>query len=196
MNKGQQILGRALNLTLAIYRLTDKFPKGEVLIRQLRKLGNEIVADLASDDFKEKKTEKKINVSLLYFKIAKAQNWVKDINWLILEKEYSKLKEEIVGLRLSRLTRRAEEIEIESYNIKERREQAEREPSRVSELSLRQQKILAEIKQKETLKMSDLIPLFKNQASERTLRNDLQFLLRQNLIAKRGAKKTTVYFLR
>ncbi len=202
MNENQEILRRALNLTLAIYRLTERFPEKEILSWQLRRLGNEIIGDLTADDFSG--VNKKTKLLLIYFKIGRAQKWVKDINWLVLEKEYSVLAQEVsdfIGIGGSF-------IEVDSI-----RPEVKKAPSRnivshnavmapnerpsvtgIDGLHQRQQKIFKEIEDKGSVRMSDLIPLFKNEVSERTLRNDLRVLLERGLIIKTGSHKSTVYF--
>ena len=191
MEKSQDILRRALDLTLAIYRLTDKLPKGEVLISQLRKLGNEAVGDLIMDNFSG--ARKKIDLLLIYFKISQAQNWVSEINWLILKNEYQKLNLKIAGFWAGERPKEEKRENIMSHNVAT--EQTLLEPvQRRDNLSSRQQKILEEFKNKDLVKMVDLIPLFKNNISERTIRNDLQVLIKNKLINKKGERKSTVYF--
>lgn len=205
MEESQDILQRALELALAIYRLTDRLPKNEVMKGQLRKVSNELVGDLMMDNLNQ--FHKKIKLLLIYFKISKAQNWVRDINWLILENEYQKLDHQ-VSLReeggeiktraqikeRGEIYPRTKKHIIESHKIK--LGEKIHELAGAERLSGRQRKILEELKVKESIKMSDLIPLFKNTASERTIRNDLQFLLKEGFIGKTGTHKTTVYFLK
>ena len=191
MEKSQDILRRALDLTLAIYRLTDKLPKGEVLISQLRKLGNEAVGDLTMDNLAG--AQKKIDLLLIYFKISQAQNWVSEINWLILKNEYQKLNLKIAGFRAGERPKEEKRENIMSHNVAT--EQTLLEPvQRRDNLSSRQQKILEEFKNKDLVKMVDLIPLFKKTISERTIRNDLHVLIKKQLINKKGKRKSTVYF--
>lgn len=203
MEESQDILQKALDLALAVYRLTNQIPKNEVMIGQLRKLSNELIGDLMMDNFV--KYRKKVELLIVYFKISQAQNWVREVNWLILENEYKKLSLEvilfektdqeaqIINREKKRGFLRPEQATIRSHNtiINDKIAQLASE----NQLSGRQQKILEEIKIKESIKMSDLIPLFKNIASERTIRNDLQILLKRGLINRTGTHKTTVYFI-
>lgn len=199
MDESRDILRRALNLALAIYRLTERLPRGEIMISQLRKLGNEVVGDLMMDKFFN--AQKKIGLLLVYFKISRAQKWVREINWLILEREYRRLSQEIMILsqigEVEREVKTGKKVEasVMSHNVAIE-QKLPRFASQHSALSSRQKKILEELEKKEFIKMSDLTPLFKNTASERTIRNDLQILLKKSLIDKMGAHKTTVYFLR
>lgn len=204
MDESRDILRKALDSALAIYRLTERLPKGEIMISQLRKLGNEVVGDLMMDKFFN--AQKKIELLLVYFKISRAQKWVREVNWLILSSEYQKLNQEIIFFaqagdleERTEIRKRIAGVEktedLMSHNI-EKVKKIKKVSLRVSKLSSRQQKILEELKEKESIKMSDLTPLFKNTASERTIRNDLQILLKKGLIDRTGAHKTTLYFLR
>ena len=53
---------------------------------------------------------------------------------------------------------------------------------------------MAALDKKEPLKMSNLIPLFKDDISERTLRNELQAMVKNGLLRKSGLNKATVYY--
>ena len=204
MEESQDILQKALDLALAVYRLTNQLPKNEVMIGQLRKLSNELIGDLMMDNFV--KYRKRTELLMMYFKISRDQNWVRDVNWQILEKEYQKLNRKI-GL----LEKAGKETQYINGNKKESLLRSGQAPIKShnavmndkiaqlaseNQLSSRQHMILGEMKIKDSIKMSDLIPLFKNTASERTIRNDLQILLKRGLIDKTGTHKTTVYFLK
>ena len=100
MIESQNILRRALNLTLAIYRLTRLLPPEEPIGWQIRKLANEIIGDLALENFKI--VQKRIRLILLFFETAKIQAWVKPQNWEALEKEYGDLLAEAIFLDLKK----------------------------------------------------------------------------------------------
>ena len=208
-------------MSLAIYRITAKLPVGEVLVGQLRGLGNEIAAtlssavaelssagDLTAENFVD--IQNKINRLKIYLAIAKAQNWVKAINWSILDFEYYKLQQEVLfelakeGDSSRVLTQKQEAVDkrenqesnsITSHNVEASKKVASARPISLepSGLSSRQSEILDLLNKKGSLKMSALIPLFKDEASDRTLRNDLKFLLGKKLIKKEGFNKTAIY---
>jgi hypothetical protein len=202
--KSQDFSRRALGLSLAVYRITGKFPSGEVLIKQMRELGNEIAGDLAAGNLA--KIEKKINRLRTYFKIAQAQNWVKPINWQVVDFEYYKLAQEVVLSQVvGEVAEKEESPSIMSHNIDDivKRETSYNIVRKIVPRALsashpqrnfRQNKIMAALNRKEPLKMSDLIPLFKNDISERTLRNELQAMVKNGLIKKSGVNKATTYF--
>lgn len=201
--KFQELPRRALDLSLAIYRVTAKFPQGEVLVGQMREVANQIAAEVdAMGD--EEQIKKNISRLRVYFKIAKSQNWIKKINWSVLEFEYCKMHQ---GLNFgrqegSRAERSAvdnrgdaEKAKITSHNIKEVKKQPKNVSYQVVDnLPLRQDRILKVVQNKGLVKMSDLAPLFKDDVSERTLRNELQGLVKSGLIKKRGEKKHTEYY--
>lgn len=209
--KSHDFSRRALNLSLAVYRVTASFPMGEVLSQQLRLLANQIAAelslantalslagDIAGDDLTV--IEKKINRLLIYFKIASQQNWVRAINWTVLNFEYVKLRQEIDLLGkiekeeevIAREERTVKNISLMSHNI-ERVAKIIKEPlSKMTGLSERQGLILTEINKRQSIKNANLAPLFKN-VSDRTLRNDLNILLEKKLIRKEGLNRMTVY---
>ena len=205
--KSREFSRRALNLSLAVYRVTAKFPQGEVLARQMRELGNQIAGDLAQGSFAD--IEKKINCLRIYFQVAKAQNWVKPINWSILDFEYYKLQKEVIfelaegdNRGLTRMENTADKCgeqdgnNIMSHNIKASKKSVGQKLFALAQArsNLRQSKILASLDKNSSLKMSDLIPLFKDDTSERTLRNELQDMIQAGLIKKNGVNKFTEYY--
>ncbi len=197
MTESQKVTRRALNLSLAIYRITDKLPAGEFMAGRLRQLSGDVAGDLVVGSFGE--AENKINRLLVCFQIAQEQKWIRPLNWWVLGSEYRILKQEIFLQRLEQKGRQEiaakENPSITSHNIKREKKMAEADLDD-QEVSDRQNRILQEIKKKRVLKISYLIPLFKSQASERTLRNDLQFLIKKGLVGKRGDKKSAAYCIK
>jgi len=193
MEKSHEFSRRALSLSLAIYRVTARIPEGEVLAGQARELSNEIAGDLATGELVA--VDKKIARLQIYLKIAQAQNWVAPINWSTLDFEYYKLKHEVsFALSDKEVVEKLEAPDIVSHNTKRRGKPAIVHGSQPDQLSDRQKKVLQIIQDKGSAKMSDLLPLLKNVASERTLRNDLQNLVNGGLIKKQGLKKSVRYF--
>lgn len=206
----QELPRRALDLSLAIYRVTGRFPAGEVLVGQMRELGNKVAAALSAANVELSATgeteriKKYISRLRAYFQIAKAQNWVRPVNWSILDFEYYKLQQEVFlgsgGRGLTRkgdntdLRGKEQDVGIMSHNIREPEKKPKRPARQASDnLPLRQDRILKVVQNKGLVKMSDLVPLFKNDVSERTLRNELKDMVESGLIKKRGANKSTEY---
>lgn len=89
---------RTLELTVALYRVTDYFPKSEILRNHLRAKGTEVFErvmeyDSASEFEKELDALiQKIRTIKGYLAIASTLNYVRSINFAILEKEYDILE--------------------------------------------------------------------------------------------------------
>lgn len=202
MQKPQEFSRRALDLSLAIYRVTQCLPEQEPLAGQLRRAGNEVAGRIAAGDFREAQNE--IEKILIYIKIARSQNWLRPANWSILDFEYYKLQQEVIFWLESEMLGKGEELKEgkpndTSHNIKKPEKRVVIEPvepnKRHEAINSRQEQVFEEIKKRKNLKLSDLIPLFKN-VSERTLRNDLRTLKDSGKVGKRGFNKNSIYFVR
>jgi len=156
---------KALTLALAVYRVTKLFPEGEVLISQLRQIANEIIYEIALKN--DLKAIFKIKALINLFTLAQAQKWTKDINFVILIKEYNFLLAEI----------KSQKILIKKGKI-----------------SQRQKKIISYLKTKQNAKISDLSALFP-EINLRTIGNDLNELVRQKYLIKKGQGRATFYKL-
>ena len=206
MIESQNVLRRALNLTLAIYRLTRLLPGEEPIGWQIRKLANEIIGDLALANFKI--VQKRIELLFLFFEIAQMQDWVKPANWQVLKKEYAELNQEILYLELagesSKELSKKEKVKEEenlapaqdmSHNVKKERKIRKDSAKRLAKMGQRQTEVLEEIRNKESIKFSDLISLFKDKVSGKTLRKDLKVLAEKDLIKKKGTNRNMVYYI-
>jgi hypothetical protein len=166
------MLERALQLALAIYRLTELFPEGEVLIGQMRQVANQVLAELVLGQQEE--AVRQIKVLLSYFQIAQAQKWTKQINFVILTREYKELLNKID------LTKK----QVSSGQIQER---AKRE-----RLNQRQEKIFEYIKKNNSVKIKELSILFP-QLTPRTIRNDLNDMVRRGILFRQGKGRGSFY---
>lgn len=162
---------KALQLSLAIYRLTKLFPGGEVLIGQMRQTANQVLAELISDNPKKAITQ--INILLYYFQISQVQQWIHQLNFVILSKEYNKLLNEI----------NQSKIEDNSKKVIF---------SGIKGLSQRQRRIFEYIKGQEVVRMKNLSSLFPNLTS-RTIRNDLNEMIDRKLLFHQGRGRSSFY---
>lgn len=78
----------AVELCLAVYRLTDKFPKEEVLRYKIRDLA---IGTIEATVYKISYPKKRLRVLFLCFDIAEKQGWVDYRNYEILKREYISL---------------------------------------------------------------------------------------------------------
>ncbi len=95
-----QLYERTLALTIALYRVTDYFPKAEVLRNHLRSKANEVFEQIteysnSTDDLNAEIEAliQKIKTVKGYLTIAGTLNYVRSVNFTILEKEYSLIEQ-------------------------------------------------------------------------------------------------------
>lgn len=188
--KKEQI-SNGVKVTLAVHKVADLFPKEESLGLKIKELANEILADLIllfetnpqpgpalasqiSWKFSVGSLIEKIGALEGYFKQAEIQNLADCRNFLILAKEYRKIKEEVGKLE-----------EISKFEPKFERVLTKE----------RLQRILKILKEKERAQVWELKKIFP-EVTKRTLRRDLEQLLEQGLIERLGERNATFYRLR
>lgn len=184
-------------LTNNLYRLTSLFPKKEPLRFQIRELANEILKDsiLISSANPSRpqnlvlEIERNLEVLDSFFEVAKSQNWVSPSEILNVQQEYSKVKED-----LKKLPEAKNPFETESS--KDLLVIPEDTPKILfsSSISLRQEKILEILKEREKLQVKDLKEIFP-QVSKRTVRRDFEQLMKKGLVMRIGEKNNTFYQL-
>jgi hypothetical protein len=212
---------KALDLCLAVYRLTKLFPENEIISNQIKELANEITADVLlmgiDNDRVPANIDLRIERMLVYFQIAKEQNWVNPVNYEVLIKDYRWLKFYLKSHKEKEAEKQFYLPQAVSTTLVERRVQQrplgfqENFPKNISqpqaraekprtaptkELNSRQKKILDFLKKKNEAKMADLQGIFKNEVTERTLRNDLRDLSEQKMIKAEGEFKTRKYYIK
>ena len=159
---------QALSLVLAIYRITNLFPEGEVLIKQIRKTANQILKEAILGRVKE--IRKQIEILLGYIDIAQNQKWVKDINFIILKKEYQKL--------LNSVNKSKKKIKkVNSPKIR---------------LTQRQKRIIEYLKNKNEIKSKELNFLFP-EINTRTIQSDLKEMISKGIISRNGKGRGSFY---
>lgn len=92
-----EVYYKAYQLTLALYRVTDFFPDSEVLRRQLREKANEIFGMiseyhyLSDHHYDVSAILAKIYIIKGYIGIARSMHFVKPVNFIVIEREYTLL---------------------------------------------------------------------------------------------------------
>jgi len=166
-----------IQLTNNLYRLTLLFPKKEPLRYKMREVADEILANLISilqGDFSQSKNSildilKNLEILDSFFEIAKTQNWLSPFDILEVQREYSKIREEIDKLS--------------------KKENLPKSPS------LRQQKILEILKEKGKVQIGEIISIFP-ELSRRTLIRDFEELCQIGLIERSGKGRGIIYTLK
>ena len=188
---------KLIKTTKNLYSLTLLFPKKEPLRYKMRELADNILDSLISvlntnssvPQSLVSETEKDLEVLDSFFEVAKSQNWVSISEILNLQKDYSKVKEDFKkfsgGKNIS-------ETEISKNFLVISKDNSRAVPE--SQISLRQEKILDILKEKEKLQVKDLKDVFP-QVSKRTFRRDFERLMKNGLVIRIGEKNNTFYQL-
>ena len=190
-----------IKLTTNLYRLTLLFPKKEPLRYKMRELADEILAKsvliLGASSRKSKnlilEVEKELEILDSYFTLTKNQNWVSPYDILEIQKEYSKIKDEIIGSTGSGV----ENKKTESYGMQPimRLRTLIEWDKKTRGRTNRQQKILKVLKEREKVQVGELKRVFP-EVTKRTLRRDFDFLLKQGIVERIGEKNETFYQLK
>ena len=188
-----------IKLTLAIYRVTELFPKEEPLKYKIREMANEILANLLviySDNSSktgleplQRKVFCQIEILEALFELAEAQKWINSQNFLILKREYDKIKKDI-----------EEQPKIEHQHKPSTTFETKVVLDKSAKISInqrlteRQKKILEILKKRDKIQVWELQKVFPK-LSKRTLRRDLESLLSKKLIIRQGKDKDICYRL-
>ena len=110
-NASPSLQDRMLTLTVALYRVTDYFPKAEILRSHLRAKADEIFerlieyGDMPEPDEEIRSLVHKIRTIKGYLAIASTLNYVRSLNFTILEKEYGLIEQILESERIKRMRR-------------------------------------------------------------------------------------------
>jgi DNA-binding transcriptional ArsR family regulator len=175
---------RYLRLTLALYRVVDLFPEGDVLRQQIRKKANKVLADLIWSNPHPRVKEVCEGIASLndLFSQAEAQNFIDPRNFQVLKREYQKIAE----------------------NMQENSQQPETEQliedDPIFEISKesgmnRKKKILNFLKSKQRIRVGELVASFPD-VSRRTLIRDLDELYKGGIIIRTGDGRGANYTIK
>ena len=183
---------KTFELTLALYRVTDFFPQGEVLKRQLREKANEIFGGIAEYEYVGgheqgiRVIRAKVQAIKGYLRVARSMRFVQAINLTILEREYEFL--EHILEREPRFHPAAaasgKDPILESFH----------QEIKTGDMTERQKRILAYVEKTSPAKISDFYTFFKD-VSAKTIQRDLHDLVKRNILKKDGEKRWTHYSL-
>lgn len=195
---------RVRQLILAVYRVANALKRrGEaILASQLKEQANHVLKSFVIIGSWESKLINKLvlEIEILqnFFEIAKAQYLIKEINFVILDKEFAAFKREILEqLKKTKTveTKIAEKETIEKVGTG-RRPVPTKTKTLPPALNERQQKLMSVMKKRREISISDVSNMFKGQVSDKTVRRDLIDLINKRLIGRKGDKRWTKYFLK
>jgi hypothetical protein len=207
-----------IQLTSAVYRLLDFFPEGEPLKNRAKDKVLAITENLVlvfgidgwvslQKDKTETQLAEDIEILLNYLKLAKSFGWVDSINFLIISKEYEKIKNQLNQPERKILGEPMQKIESKNVVAKTQKitfqKTVENQVSFTNEtmgqsksndfpISDRQKKILQVLREKGQGQVSDFKAVLVD-VTKRTIRRDLDELLRNNTIIRIGEWNQVFY---
>lgn len=206
-----------IKLTEALYKVTGLLPEQEPLRKSIRQEGLNILALGATffsnpclifkDVQKRDQTRIILGEQMLesiagisaFFGLAKKQNWLDGINFVILNNAYQDLKREIneiISANISNSNNRQGAQQKEQSTPLEQK--PAEEPSKQARVDLailknkRHKKIMAVLEKKDKAQVKDLEPYFP-QTSKRTLRRDMGYLVDYGFLKRIGNRNDTFY---
>ena len=179
-----------IKLTLFIYQTSEHWPEDNLLKFKIRNLANEILADcilLSQGNFtktlQSKLLEEVCEIQECFVQ-ARAKRFLNRNEFLLFQKEYNNIKRKWGTLtstkEIKQVERRGAFLETEK-GFKE------------EELREREKKILEILEEKGKAQVQDLQKFFPN-ISKRTLRRDLESLLKKGLVQRSGEWSRIFYY--
>ncbi len=191
----------------ATYKLLDFFPDSDPLKNKAKEKALAVLEGLTlissaegwASLRKEKATAQlldDIEILETYLKLGKYQGWIDNINFLIITKEYSSIRDRIY-LPKGPIRNNLEVISSVLDNKKELGSQSSHLGVEVKDkipedYSDRQRKILLMLSEKEKVQVSDIIKEIPN-ITKRTIRRDLDDLLKKGEIIRIGEFNQVFY---
>ena len=207
-----------VKITNALYRVLDFLPEQDPLKNRAKEKALAILENVTLVSGTEGWTslqKEKASAQLLddigilqnYLKIGKHQGWIDTVNFLIITKEYDAIKSAIeppkglikggleIGYRVLKPdTKPAHEKEPSRSEPVQQPIAQQGPPMVIGKYSQRQEKILDVLAHKQKAQVSDLIKELPN-ITKRTVRRDLDDLLKRGKIVRVGAWNQVFYTL-
>ncbi len=201
-----------IRLTAALYRVTEDLPDLEPLKPGLREWGLKVLTTLlpyrflAETDIDVETADeglKAVQTLRCLMEVSQGQRWIDQVNLLLLDQEYSRLEDLLKDI-VSRLEGSEEETEREirrgpipmrpnvTYNLNSPPADAQFDHFEPVASANRQGKILEMIRHQPRIQMRQIQEKLNNVTS-RTLRRDLDSLVRQGKITRIGRGTGTYY---
>jgi len=192
-----------IKLFRSVYRVTALFQESEPLKFKIRELADKILADLiflenSKINFQKKKGRgptsadslclhilSKIEILNIYFDLAREQEIADAKNFLILKQSYDKI--------IDQIKQSCKDIEPD-IKYSQLKKNPVSFPNLDLDVSKRQKEILKILKERKQIQVGELKKFFPS-LSKRTLRRDLENLLKQSLVQRAGQWNKVYYKL-
>jgi len=189
---------RYTEITNAAYKIIDFFPEEDILQNKAKEkalaiLENLVLLSIPEWSFKKPKAAlevlRDIDVLIEYLELAKAKGWVQEMNLAIISKEYDKIREELKPL--AQLSQNMVQAGPVDNPVKSPKPKAQKQVA----LTERQEKIIEILSSQEKVQVSDLKNIMP-EVTKRTLRRDLDDLLKKEKILRTGEFNQVFYQIR
>ena len=192
-----------IKLFRSVYRVTALLQESEPLKFKIRELADKILADLiflenSKINFQKKKGRgptsadslclhilSKIEILNIYFDLAREQEIADAKNFLILKQSYDKI--------IDQIKQSCKDIEPD-IKYSQLKKNPVSFPNLDLDVSKRQKEILKILKERKQIQVGELKKFFPS-LSKRTLRRDLENLLKQSLVQRAGQWNKVYYKL-
>jgi len=156
-----------IRLTLGVYKVSELFPAEESLKRDIRKLADEILANLLADQCEN--GSRNIEEMNMLLDSAENRGLADPRNFLVLRREYAKIKDSC-----------AKDVENSFKNGGGKK---------------RQEVILGILKDSGKVKVSDLVKSFPD-INRRTILRDLDIFCQSGIVARSGSGRGACYTIK
>lgn len=199
---GDEYLKRAIELCLAVYRVTERFPAAETLRSSLREVSLDIIKTFVyigvyptpreGRVFDFEGFKRRIRLFLVYCEIARNQNWADPRNFEVLRRAYKDFfgnvekGPRLLGTRLAPAAAGAADS-VNSTVTKRGPKAAGLSPRRLQIVRF------LESSSESGASMADFASIIKGK-SRKTIERDLKYLIGANLVLKKGRTKGVKFF--
>lgn len=199
-----------IQLTIGVYKVTEMFSKKEPLKILIRKRANLALADLivlySGSILNEKILIQRIleNIAVLYgyFEIADQQNWMDKRNFLVLRANYDRIKNHLRKRTFAESDRLIGLKDTNKGNFNEIFPKKIAFTSKNKDVNInsktaghkRREKIIKILEINKKICSKELLKEFPK-ISDRTIRRDIDYLIKNNIIKKQGNGIATFYEL-
>jgi len=196
-----------IQLTLLLYQTTENFSQEELLKLKIRNLADDVLSDLilinSGEDHRITLPEREsvfsqafIDIDDLgeYLTLARSKNLLERDNFLFIRQEYNKIKKEIEGFSKRGAVKEGKKESLSPVQKTPAVLSKPKTEKKEGVLKERQKKIVKILEKEGSAQVNDF-QKFLPEVTKRTLRRDLDGLLKQGLVIRIGQWNEVFYKL-